>query len=64
MLDQGYLASDLLDILFKVLIMNPDQMPEALQIRWLEAVGNCFYQTEFTGTNHHLYRLIAELRTC
>jgi len=61
MLEKGYLASDILDILFKILIINQDQLPEALQVRWLEAVGLCFYRTEFTGTNHHLYRMISDL---
>jgi DNA polymerase III delta prime subunit len=61
LIDQGYWASDILDILLKVLVINVDQLPKDLQTKYLKAVSECFYLTEYTGTNHHLYALLAQM---
>jgi DNA polymerase III delta prime subunit len=60
LLDDGFTATDLLDILTKVVLLNTFQLSNAKQQIYLEAIAKAAYYSDCTGTNHHMYAMIAD----
>jgi hypothetical protein len=69
LLDQGHQATDILDIIFKVIVINEpmigtSSLTRGQQIMFLNATSQCLYKTELTGgSNHHLFALLADFCT-
>jgi len=60
LIDDGYTADDLLDILYKIVLLDIFKITESRQHAYLEAIAKTAYYTEYTGTNHHMYAMIAD----
>jgi len=73
LLDNGYNASDILDILFKVVAFSQFKgksdvaglkkgiLDNTLKISFLKVINQCFYLVEQTGSTTHMYHLISQL---
>jgi DNA polymerase III delta prime subunit len=60
LLDEGHDCDDILDVFLKVLTMTDLKIDD--KTRMLKAVSKCYYITEYTQTNHHLFSMISECR--
>lgn len=72
LLDNGYNVSDILDILLKVVAFNQVKgskflkgmkggvLDPEIQINFLQAINHCFYLTEISSSQTHLYNLVCQ----
>ena len=60
LINNGYNSSDILDIFVSTLVRYRE-IPLKIRIRFLEELAACFYRTEMSRSDSHLYALIGKL---